>query len=119
MPEFFRSGSVRIHRSIEGNGHKIGMEDYPHQWTDTKTHSYSYDWLLQATGDVRQVVMGAWPLPCWPAGYYKYAGEFTPLGTPVALLTRTGGDYLASPCGYCGINIAKCQCGKNHGTEGQ
>lgn len=45
------------------------------------------------------------------AGDFKYGLlEFTPLGTFVPELTRTGGDYLDTRCGYCGLRTQRCRC---------
>jgi hypothetical protein len=112
---FLRPGSILIHRSIEGNGHKPGIEDYPFQGLDVATESYDYFWLAEARNAASIAMIYRVP-PCASAGEFKHPYR-SPLSTPVAQLTRQGHDMLAAPCGYCGRNLSVCKCGK--ATEGQ
>lgn len=44
------------------------------------------------------------------AGDWKYEGQFTPFGTPVAGVVRAGGEMLVARCGNCQVAVTKCKC---------
>lgn len=107
---FLRAGSIRIYSSVEGTGIPPGIEDYPFQQLAIETEAYDYDWLWLARWAADHVFNGDGG-PARSAGDWKHL-TLTPLGTPVAQLTREGHDMLASPCGLCQRNITACICDK-------
>lgn len=93
---------------IQGHGGKPSPSAYPNQGLDIETSPYEAWWWLTKA---RMAALPGYATPRFgTAGYCKYQGDHarTPLGTFVAELTRTGGDYLASSCGYCGLNVTRC-----------
>lgn len=117
MRRFYRYGSIPIRGSVEGNGHPIASEDYCCQGLDTQTSPYDYYWLDRArtAACLWRICPDSRDIFNPRAGDWKYRGQVTPLGTPVAQLVRQGHDMLASPCGYCGWVISACKCGS--GTD--
>lgn len=100
---FLREGSIKIHSSVEGDGHRIGIEDYPFQQLAIQVQPYDYEWLALARfGAVIAKAADRSIFPHHRAGEIKHANARTPLGTSVATLAREGHDMLAAPCGYCG-----------------
>lgn len=118
---FLRPGTIPLYGSggAREHGSKVSPTAYPNQGLDLATEPYDWHWQRKAR-IVANISRGyGGPIPGnGRAGECKRVGlaQFTPLGTSVAELTRTGGDMLASPCGYCGVNISKCRCGQG-GTE--
>lgn len=83
-------------------GSKPGVSAYPNQSLAIEVEPYDeWPWLVLTRADPRTV----------PASNWKYGVlARTPLGTPVGELTRSGGDYLASKCGYCQVYVEFCKC---------
>lgn len=108
---FLRLGSIRIYRSIEGTGQAPEVEDYPFQGLDIDTGSTSaMDWRFWARVGAQHARELGKPvfLNC-RAGDLKHPG-FTPFGTSIAELRRTGGDLLSVPCGDCQKSLFNCRC---------
>lgn len=117
--EFLREGSIPIRRSLEGHGTPPSIEDYPFQGLDLATEPYRWwYWTGCAKLSAADARIAGHPVP--PnrrAGEWKYAGQRTPLGTPVAQLRREGRDMLEAPCGSCMQNMQKCRCAFNAPAE--
>lgn len=104
----------------DGHGDKPSVSAYPNQGLDLATDPYGYSssgHKARAAADIARA-LGVPVPPLGTAGHCKYRGLFTPLGTPVAQLSRTGGDMLMSQCGYCARQLAKCVCGRGLDDEG-
>lgn len=110
MRTFLRPNTVPLYRSIDGNGHQTPSEAYPFQGLDLATEPSPLDWRYMAKTAADICYMFRSGAQFSIMGEWKYAGKFTPTGTSIAELTRTGGDMLVSPCGLCQRPLPQCRC---------
>lgn len=107
----YLSRGVRVYASREGCPGSPPVEAYPFQGLDIETREYGAPWRMNARTAAHVMrTLGPVPSVSIAAGRYKYAGQLTPFGTPVAELVRTGGDILSSLCGNCGRRVTGCRC---------
>ena len=85
---------------------KPPVESYPFQGVDLDAWPYGInDTSLRGRRNA-----------CFVSLDVKYAGRFTPFGTPVAQLVRMdGAGLLASKCGYCQEWLSRGACRCNNG----
>lgn len=90
----YRTEPLRV--SVEGNGHKPGVESYRLQGVDLKTAEDERYW--------------PWEFQHLRSLNAKYAGQTTPFGRWVADVVRQGPDMLTAACGNCAQPVDRCRC---------
>lgn len=86
---------------VIGYGGKPSVEYYPFQGLDLATRHYGYP----SVGLKRELIIESSRSLDVKFGFRK-----SPFGTPLADLVRTGGETLVTPCGNCGVTLARCRC---------
>lgn len=115
MSGFYQFRGYPWPHSSEGYGGPIEVEYYPFQGLDlSSAHvEYDYEWLILARVHANLRRERRLSIPALAAGTAKNPG-YSPFGTPLAQIARTGGDILSAPCGYCGQVTSRCggKCGQ-------